>query len=66
MTTQPRFMTLTDVAEELALSRSQIYVLATSGDLPAGGPPHGVTSVDIDGSGRADYGGDLGDERAPR
>jgi prophage regulatory protein len=35
MTGQPRFMTLTDVAEELAVSQSQMYALVKSGDLPA-------------------------------
>jgi excisionase family DNA binding protein len=35
MTTTPRFMNLTDVAEELAVSSSQMYALVKSGDLPA-------------------------------
>ena len=35
MTAQPRFMTLTDAAEELAVSQSQMYALVKSGDLPA-------------------------------
>lgn len=35
MTAQSRFMTLTDVAEELAVSQSQMYALVKSGDLPA-------------------------------
>lgn len=35
MTAQSRFMTLADVAEELAVSQSQIYALVKSGDLPA-------------------------------
>jgi excisionase family DNA binding protein len=35
MTDQARFLTLTDVAEELAVSSSQMYALVKSGDLPA-------------------------------
>jgi excisionase family DNA binding protein len=35
MTDQPRFMTLPDVAAELAVSQSQMYALVKSGDLPA-------------------------------
>ncbi|KQN99714.1 MULTISPECIES: helix-turn-helix domain-containing protein [unclassified Arthrobacter] len=35
MTAQPRFMTLTDAAEELAVSQSQMYALVKSGDLQA-------------------------------
>ena len=35
MTNAPRFMTLTDAAEELAVSQSQMYALVKSGDLPA-------------------------------
>lgn len=35
MTVQSRFMTLTDAAEELAVSQSQMYALVKSGDLPA-------------------------------
>ena len=35
MADQPRFMTLTDAAEELAVSQSQMYALVKSGDLPA-------------------------------
>jgi prophage regulatory protein len=35
MTTPPRFMTLPDVAAELAVSQSQMYALVKSGDLPA-------------------------------
>ena len=30
-----RFLTLDDVAEELATSRAQVYALVRSGDLPA-------------------------------
>jgi excisionase family DNA binding protein len=33
--TTPRFLTLTDVAEELAVSNSQMYALVKSGDLSA-------------------------------
>lgn len=32
---QPRFLKLTDVAEELNISQSQTYALVKSGDLPA-------------------------------
>lgn len=32
---QPRFLKLTDVAEELSISMSQTYALVKSGDLPA-------------------------------
>ncbi|MFJ6002947.1 helix-turn-helix domain-containing protein [Arthrobacter sp. NPDC092385] len=32
---QPRFMTLPDAAAELAVSKSQMYALVKSGDLPA-------------------------------
>ncbi|MDQ0735347.1 helix-turn-helix transcriptional regulator [Arthrobacter agilis] len=35
MADQPRFMTLPDVAAELAVSQSQMYALVKSGDLPA-------------------------------
>ncbi|MDN4611481.1 helix-turn-helix transcriptional regulator [Arthrobacter burdickii] len=35
MTDQSRFMTLPDVAAELAVSQSQMYALVKSGDLPA-------------------------------
>jgi prophage regulatory protein len=35
MATQPRFLTLPDVAAELALSQSQMYALVKSGDRPA-------------------------------
>lgn len=35
MPNEPRFLTLTDVAEELAVSQSQMYALVKSGDLPA-------------------------------
>lgn len=35
MTSTPRFLTLTDVGEELAVSQSQMYALVKSGDLPA-------------------------------
>lgn len=35
MTSQARFMTLADVAKELAVSQSQMYALVKSGDLPA-------------------------------
>lgn len=31
----PRFLTLTDVAEELQISSSQTYALVRSGELPA-------------------------------
>ncbi len=31
----PRFLTLDDAAEEFALTRSQMYSLVRSGDLPA-------------------------------
>jgi excisionase family DNA binding protein len=31
----PRFLSLSDVADELAISRSQAYALVRSGDLPA-------------------------------
>lgn len=31
----PRFLKLTDVAEELSISMSQTYALVKSGDLPA-------------------------------
>ncbi|MFD1212682.1 helix-turn-helix domain-containing protein [Arthrobacter sp. GCM10027362] len=31
----PRFLTLTDVAEELKISSSQTYALVRSGELPA-------------------------------
>jgi excisionase family DNA binding protein len=33
--TQPRFMTLPDVAAGLAVSQSQMYALVKSGELPA-------------------------------
>ncbi|WP_458116953.1 helix-turn-helix transcriptional regulator [Arthrobacter sp. D2-10] len=32
---EPRFLKLTDVAEELSISMSQTYALVKSGDLPA-------------------------------
>lgn len=35
MTDSPRFLKLTDVAEELSVSMSQTYALVKSGDLPA-------------------------------
>lgn len=35
MSSGPRFLTLADVAEELAVSSSQMYALVKSGDLPA-------------------------------
>ena len=35
MPTSPRFLTLDDVAEELALTRAQMYSLIRSGELPA-------------------------------
>jgi excisionase family DNA binding protein len=35
MNTTPRFMNLTDVAEELAVSNSQMYAIVKSGELPA-------------------------------
>ena len=35
MADQPRFVTLPDVAAELAVSNPQMYALVKSGDLPA-------------------------------
>jgi prophage regulatory protein len=35
MPDEPRFMTLPEVAAELAVSQSQMYALVKSGDLPA-------------------------------
>jgi excisionase family DNA binding protein len=35
MTEQRRFLTPTDVAEELAVSQSQMYAILKSGELPA-------------------------------
>lgn len=35
MADQPRFMTLPDVAAELAVSQSQMYALVKPGELPA-------------------------------
>jgi excisionase family DNA binding protein len=35
MTDQPRFLTLTDVGQELSVSSSQMYALVKSGELPA-------------------------------
>lgn len=35
MPESPRFLKLTDVAEELSISMSQTYALVKSGDLPA-------------------------------
>lgn len=35
MPKSPRFLKLTDIAEELAISMSQTYALVKSGDLPA-------------------------------
>lgn len=35
MPESPRFLKLTDVAEELSISSSQTYALEKSGDLPA-------------------------------
>jgi len=35
VTTAPRFLTLKDIADELAISETQVYTLVRSGELPA-------------------------------
>ncbi|MFB7797247.1 helix-turn-helix domain-containing protein [Isoptericola sp. NPDC056134] len=35
MTTSPRFLSVDGVADELAISRSQVYTLLKTGELPA-------------------------------